>query len=308
MFLTIKRIIKAGFINFWRNGFVSLSSVVVMVITLFVIGSLIFLNAMLKQSLELIKDKVDVNAYFVTTANESSIMAVKQSLEALPEVSRVDYISRDQALQNFRDRHQGDEVELQALDELGDNPLRASLAIKAKDPSQYETIATFLNDNENAVSPNGSSIIAKINYNDNRVAIDRLTQIIDAIAKFGLAVTVTLVVTSIIIVFNTIRLAIYIAREEIAVMRLVGASNAYIRGPFVFEGIMYGIIAAIITLLVFYPLTLWLGSSTQAFFGGVNLFTYYTMHFGPIFLTIVGAGILLGAISSYLAVKKYLRM
>jgi cell division transport system permease protein len=110
------------------------------------------------------------------------------------------------------------------------------------------------------------------------------------------------------IVFNTIRLAIYIAREEIAVMRLVGASNAYIRGPFVFEGMMYGFVSGIITLLLFYPITLWLGPKTEAFFGNINIFTYYAANFPQVFGTILGAGILLGAISSFLAVRKYLRV
>lgn len=308
MLLATKRIIKAGFVNFWRNGFVSLSSMIVMVITLFVIGSLIFLNAMLTQSLEVLKDKVDVNVYFVTTADESAITHVKQALEALPEVESVVYTSRDDALAKFRERHKDDEVELQALNELSDNPLRASLSVKAKDPSQYGRIAAFLADDQSAVSQNGSSIIAKINYTDNQVAIERLTAVIHAIEKFGFIVTITLVAASVLIVFNTIRLAIYVAREEIAVMRLVGASNAYIRGPFVFEGMMYGFISGTVTLLAFYPFTLWLGPRTEAFFGNVNLFTYYTDNFGSIFLTIIGSGIILGAVSSFLAVKKYLRV
>jgi len=116
-----------------------------------------------------------------------------------------------------------------------------------------------------------------------------------------------LVVISVIIIFNTIRMAIYISREEISIMRLVGASDAYVRGPFVFEGMMYGIISAVITLVLFYPIALWLGPYTQQFFGDINLFMYYTSNFGIIFLSIMGTGVFLGALSSYLAVKKYLR-
>lgn len=308
MFLLLKRIIKAGFVSFWRNGFVSLSSIIVMTITLFVIGSLIFLNAMLDASLGALKDKVDVNVYFVTTAAEENILSVEQSLEALPEVKQVVYVSREEALARFKDRHRDDEVELQALEELGDNPLRASLSVKATSPDQYERINSFLETDQTTLSSDGESIIAKVNFVDNRVAIERLTDVIGAIESFGLALTISLIVASIIIVFNTIRLAIYIAREEIAVMRLVGATDAYVRGPFVFEGVMYGFIAAIITLISFYPLTLWLGPATQTFFGNINLFTYYTTHFDTIFLTIMASGMALGALSSFLAVKKYLRV
>lgn len=303
-----KRIVKAGFINFWRNGFVSLSSIIVMTITLFVVGSLIFLNALLDAALDTLKDKVDVNVYFLVDAPEEAMLAVRDSVEALPEVERVVYVSREDALARFKERHADDEVELQALEELGDNPLRASLSVKAVDPNQYERINSFLETDDAALSTEGGSIIAKINFNDNRAAIERLGEVIAAVETFGLALTVTLVMASIIIVFNTIRLAIYIAREEIAVMRLVGASDAYVRGPFVFEGIMYGFIAAVVTLISFYPLTLWLGPATHLFFGNINLFTYYTTNFGPIFLTILGAGMALGAISSFLAVKKYLRV
>jgi len=308
MFLAFRRIIKTGFVNFWRNGFVSVSSVVVMTITLFVIGSLIFLNAMLQSSLTLLKSKVDVNAYFVIDAPEESILSVKSTLEKLDEVAQVTYTSRDEALARFRERHADDEIELQALDELGQNPLLASLAIKAKDPSNYGRINEFLQTDQSTLSKDGKNIIAKVNFNNNKAAIEALTRLIHGIERFGLVVSVVLTALSIVIIFNTIRMAIYISREEISVMRLVGASDAYVRGPFVFEGIMYGLIAAIITLVAFYPLAIWLGPLTQQFFGNINLFVYYTSHFGQIFITITLTGIFLGALSSFLAVKKYLRV
>lgn len=308
MLLTFRRIVKSGFVNFWRNGFITFAAIIVMVITLFVIGSLIFVNAMLSASLEQIRDKVDINVYFVPEAAESDIIAMQDRLEGLAEVEAVEYVSRQEALARFRERHENDQVALQALEELNENPLRASLRIKATDPSQYEKIDAYLEEDSEAVSPDGTPIISRTNFTDNRTAINRLTDIIDSMEKFGLALTITLVAASIIIIFNTIRLAIYTAREEIAVMRLVGASNSYIRGPFVFEGIMYGFISAVITLILYYPITLWLGPSTQTFFGNINVFTYYTQNFGSIFVTIFVSGVLLGAISSFLAVKKYLRV
>ncbi|MBP9760163.1 MAG: ABC transporter permease [Candidatus Pacebacteria bacterium] len=308
MFLSFRRIIKTGFVNFWRNGFVSVSSIVVMTITLFVLGSLFFLNALLDSSLTTLKEKVDVNAYFVIDAPEERILDIQKQLESLPEVARVEYTSRDIALEKFKERHAEDAIELQAIKELGDNPLLASLSIKAKDPSQYGRISTFLETNESTLSKDGASIIAKVNFKDNRVAIEKLQQVIQGIEVFGLVLSSALIAISIVIVFNTIRMAIYISREEIAVMRLVGASDAYIRGPFVFEGAMYGVIATLITLVSFYPLAIWLGPATQNFFGNVNLFKYYTQHFGQIFLTLMATGMFLGALSSFLAVKKYLRI
>ena len=308
MFLSIKRIIKTGFISFWRNGFVSTSSVVVMTITLFVIGSLIFVNEMLQTSLSILKDKVDINAYFVMDAPEESMMSVKTSLEQLDLVERVTFTSREEAEARYRERNKDRQIEIQALNELGTNPFLASLAIKAVDPSHYESIAEFLQTDVSTVSKEGVPLIAKVNFFDTKNSINKLLSVTRAIEAFGLAVSVTLMVVSIIIVFNTIRMTIYMSREEISVMRLVGASDMYIRGPFVFSGVMVGVISATITLILFYPLAIWLGPGTQAFFGDFNIFIYYTQNFGKMLLIILLTGVMLGGLSSFLAVKKYLRV
>lgn len=302
-----RRIVKAGFFNFWRNGFVSLSSVVVMVVTLSVICGIFFLTAILNNTLTELKDKVDINVYFVTNAGESEILSIKKELENLPEVAEVKYTSREQALQSFKDKHANDEITLQALSELGDNPLGATLNIRAKDPSQYEGIAKYLS-GETALSANGNKIIDKVNYFQNKTAIDRLSRIIDSAGRLGFATTLILSIISVVITFNTIRLAIFISKDEISVMRLVGAEQGYIRGPFMVAGILYGAVAAIITLILFLPITYWIGGQTSNFFVGLNLFTYYLHNFGEFFLIIVGSGAVLGAISSGLAVRKYLKV
>ncbi len=241
MWTTLKRIFTAGAQNFFRSGAVSFATVLIMTVTLVIIGTLIFLSAILSNTLATIQDKVDVNVYFVTDAQEGDIMTVKKQLEALPDVASVAYTSRDQALTDFRTRHAGDELTLQALDELGENPLGASLAIKANNPSQYEGIVDFLNDDPNLTQA-GASIVDRINYYQNKTVIDRLTNAIHATQQAGLAIVILFGVASVIIMLATIRLAIYTSRDEIAVMRLVGASNAYIRGPFIVTGIMSGIL------------------------------------------------------------------
>jgi cell division transport system permease protein len=302
-----KRVVKAGFINFWRNGFVSLASLLVMVITLFVIGSVIFTNVILTASLEQIKDKVDINVYFVTTAVENDILAIKTSLENLPEVRAVTYISQAQALADFKERHKNDEFTLQALDELKDNPLGATLNIKAREPSQYQGIVDFLS-TDNISQKDGVPIIDKVNFNQNKTAIDTLSRLIDSGQRIGFVLSIAFIAASIMITFNTIRLAIYSSREEIGIMRLVGASSKYVRGPFVIVGIMYGIISALIAMALFYPLTFYFGRMTQNFFGGVNIYGYYIQNFGEIILVLLGAGIVIGAVSSFLAVRRYLRI
>lgn len=308
MWISAKRIMRSGFFSFWRNGFVSLSSVLVMIITLFVITGTIFLGAILNASLEEIKNKVDINVYFVRTAPEEDILALQKSLETLPEVKTpVEYVSREDALADFRQKHQDDQFTLQALDELGENPLGASLNIRAKEPSQYEGIAGFLK-SKSVLSKDGTSIIDKVNYYQNKTAIDTLTRMINSANRLGLILTLFLVFVSILITYNTIRLAIFMSKDEISVMRLVGASTMYIRGPFVVSGAIYGVVSGFITLILFFPITLWLGNATAEFFVGLNVFSYYIENFAQIFLIVIFSGAAIGAISSFLAVRKHLKI
>jgi len=306
IWINIKRILKSGFFGFWRNGFVSLSSVFVMIVALGVLGSIVFANEIMNTTLRTLQSKVDVNVYFLLTAEESDILTLKSKIEALPETQEVVYVSREQVLQSFRDRHTNDAGTIGALDELDENPLGAVINIRAKETSQYESISKFLS-GDGALLSDGQNIIEKINYNQNKVAIDKLTSIIESAKSIGLFVMIILILMSILITFNTIRLAIYIAREEISVMKLVGASSMYIRGPFVVGGILYGAIAGVITLALFYPVTVWLGKEASHFFIDFNIFDYYVSHFFQIALLVLGAGIAMGAVSSFLAVRRYLR-
>ena len=305
MFTALRRVAKSGFINFWRNGSVSVASVLVMAVTLFSIGILLFTGAVLQSSLDAVKSKVDISVYFITSATEQQVLAVKTNLQALSEVASVTYISADQALSDFETRHQGDQLTLNALSELGGNPLGAELNVTAKDPSQYAAIAQYLSSSD---GQSGSSIIDQINYYQNATAIERLSAIISTARLLGLLVIILFAIISALIIFNTIGLAIYNAREEISVMRLVGASNSYIRGPFVIEGLMYGFCAAIVALVLLYPLAYWLGPYTVSFFSGLNLFSYYMQNFGQFFLILCATGVGLGGISSFIAVRRYLKV
>lgn len=303
---SFKRIVSSGAKNFARSGAVSFATVLIMTVTLVIVGFLIFLSALLTHTLTLVEDKVDVNVYFTVDAAESDILAIQDDLEALPEVATVTYTSRDQALEEFRTRHANDQLTLQALEELGENPLGASLAVKAHDPSQYEAIVNHLAGD--AASASGLDIVDRINYYQNKSVIDRLTNAIKTMEKAGLFVVILFAGASVIIALATIRLAIYTAKDEIAVMRLVGASNMYIRGPFIVAGILSGIVASVIALVLFYPATWYAGNALSSWLGGFNLFTYYTNNFVMVFGILVGSGILIGALASWLAVRRYLRV
>ncbi len=304
--MIIKRMLVAGGKNFVRGDAVSAATVLIMTVTLTIIGSLIFLSALLSFTLDTIKEKVDVSVYFVTTASEQNILAVKNQIEKLPQVASVTYTSAADALTAFRARHASDQLTLQALDELGGNPLDASLAVLAKDPSEYESIVNFLEASP-ALSAGGTSIVDRINYAQNKDVIDRLALAIRATREIGFAIVILFALASILIAFATIRLAIYTAKEEIAVMRLVGASNIYIQGPFIVTGIINGVIASTLVLLLLWPATWYAGIKTAGWFGGFNIASYYGSHFTFIFLILMGSGIVLGAVASVLAIRRYLK-
>lgn len=305
MLIHAKRIIRSGWHSFVRSGFTSIASILIMTITIFVITSLIFVQAALNSSLNDIKEKVDVTIYFVPGAEETSIKKVEESLVKLPEIKSITYTSAEEALSNFKDKHSNDYLTLQALDELSDNPLGASLNIKANDPSQYESIAKYF-ESDNALSKGALTIIDKIDYHQNKIVIDRLTSIIKGAKSLGFAVSLVLIIISIIITFNTIRLIIYMSKDEISVMKLVGAGSKYVQGPFIVSGVLVGISASILTILIFIPVSIWLGNHMTDFIG-INLYQYYKSNFLQLFVIMLGSGVLLGSISSFFAISRYLR-
>lgn len=305
MITAFRRVVKAGFVGFWRNAYVSLASIFVLTIALFVIGATMFLNQLLGTSLATLQSKVDINVYFVPDAPLEEIDRIKAAVEALPDVAEVKFTSREDALAEYRERNKDNTIALQALEELDENPLGANLAIQAKETSQYESVARFLDEQRELEQPQ-TPVIDEINFARNKDSIDTLTSIIKATERASFIILGILLIAAVLITFNTIRLAIYTSREEIAIMRLVGASNMFIRGPFMLQGIMYGFISGVLALLLFYPLLVWVGPRTAAFFE-LNLFDYYLVHFGEIFGVLVGIGVVLGLVSSTLAVARYLR-
>jgi cell division transport system permease protein len=306
MLTSFKRVFSAGATTFSRSGLVSFATVLIMTATLVIIATLMLLSAVLSNTLAAIENKVDINVYFTTSAQEGDILSVKSKLETQSNVAKVTYTSAEQALEEFRARHADDQLTLQALDQLGENPLGASLSIKATDPSQYASIVNYISNDANI--PGGTGIIERVNYYQNKTVIDRLTQAIATTQKAGFAIVLLFAIASVIIAFATVRLAIYSSRDEIAVMRLVGASNSFIRGPFIVAGIISGILAALITMILYYPVTWYAGQKLASWLGGFNIYTYYISHFPIIFLVLVGSGVLLGGVASFVAVRRYLRI
>ncbi|HDH31733.1 MAG TPA: ABC transporter permease [Candidatus Wolfebacteria bacterium] len=302
MFTALSRIIKYGIQGFWRNGWLSTTTILIMVLALIVFEGLIIFNVLTKTALQTVQDKIDISVYFKIETPEDDILKTKKSLESLTEVKEVEYISRDKALTIFQERHQEDKLISQALEELEGNPLEASLNIKAYDPKEYESIAGYL-DNESL-----KSLISKVTYAQNAVVINRLAKIIDTSEKGGLILTFLLAFIAIVVSFNTIRLAIYSNREEIGIMRLVGASNSFVRGPYVVEGIIYGLIAGCLSILIIAPAIYFIASHIEVFVSEINLWNYFTSNFVVFLGYQILFGISLGIISSTIAIRRYLRI
>lgn len=306
MFTALRRIFRTGFITFWRNAFVSLSSIYVITITLFVVGVTIFVDQILDQSFKIVQEQVDINVYFDKDAPEEEIEAVERMVKAMQDVDKVIYTPKEEILQKYRDENRNNETGLQVLEELGDNPFGGSLTILAHDISQYKSISASLEAYKNREAT--VSIIEKISYYDNQEAISTLEKIKSVIEGANFIVKVFLGSMTILITFGTIRLVIYTAKEEIAIMRLVGASNMFIRGPFMVQGVMYGLISGILALLLLYPLLRKMGAVTEDYFDGFNVLTYFLENITQISLTLIGIGVVLGLVSSILAVTRYLKV
>ncbi len=301
MFTIISRIFHFGFKNFWRNGWLSTATVAIMTLAAIGFLGLIIFGVVTHAAASAIQDKIDISVYFNTNTSEDEILNIQQSLEGLSQVASVDYISQDQALATFQQNHASDPTVSQAINELDANPLEASLNVKAKDPSQYGAINDYLS------SPDLAPYIDTISYAQNQDVINRLAAIVRDVSIGGWILTVFLALVAGLVMFNTIRLAIYSNREEIGVMRVVGASNSLVRGPFVVEGMLWGLIAAFISIIVFAPILYFVSPYLNEFIPGLNIFQYFYMHIIQLFLYELLFGVVIGGLSSFWAVRRYLK-
>jgi len=300
MLTSIYRVIKSGWVSFWRNKWLSSAAISMMALAILGLSGLVLTNVLIDSLSRNLEDKIDISVYFKLSAKEADILDLRSNLIKLPEVRNIEYISTDEALEKFREKHQDNSVLMQSLDELDSNPLEASLNIKAQQASQYESIAGFFNQGDY------TQIIDKINYLENKAVISRLTAITGGIRRVGLIILLVLALLAVLVSFNTIRLTIYSARKEIRVMKLVGASNWFVRGPFIIEGALYGVIAAFISLLILYPLVWYISPKLTGYLPGTDLFYFYQSNFIILFLLQILAGVALGTASSLVAIRRYL--
>ncbi len=307
------RIIKNGFKGFWRNLWLSTAATLVLVITLLIFSILIILYGVTNYTVNTVKERVDISVYFKSNITEPSILKIKDQLETSPIIKEISYTSAETALKEFKDSHKNDPAIISALEELTENPLQATLHVKAKDLTFYPQIAEELN------SDKYKTYIDKVNFEDNRKVIERLGKTLDFIIALGVVLATVFAIIAILVIFNTIALTVYNRKEEIEIMRLVGATNWYIRGPFVIEALLYSITATLITGLVFVPVFIKVmpqiiayvspEASTVNFFSlSTTVYNLPVSNYWILLIFQICSAIILTVISSLLAMRKHLKI
>lgn len=296
------RIVVAAWKHFVRNIWLSLTTIFVLLLAMLSVNVLVGVNALLTNAVGLLEDKVDVSVYFKADTAQGVLDQAKFFVMGLPQVRSAELIPAEQALEAFKRRHAGDEATLSALNEIDGNPLGATLIVKAKRTSDYAFLLEALQ------NPQFNFAIESKNFENHEDAIQRVRLIGQSVRSFGIGLIAVFAVFSVLIVFNTIRVAIYTQREEIGVMRLVGASNAFVRWPFVLEGLLLAGIAMVLATGIVGVVVTWLEPHINPFFDGHSgLVEYFILHAQQLIL-IQGAGLGgLVALSSWAAVGKYLR-
>ncbi len=298
----LKRTFNEGLNNFYRNGWLSFATVSVLAISLYIISVTMILGVTSNIVLTNIQDKINISVYFNSDVEEAKIQEIKNTLVGYQEIRSIDFVSKEQALEQFKKVGNNNPSISQALEEIGENPLLSSLVIKAKTPDQYDIISKAI------TSSSFSTDINRVDYEENKAAIERLITIIKLVEQVGITLGIVFVFIGILITFNAIRLTMYAHKQEFEIMRLVGASNTYIRMPFIFEGIFYGASSAVTVMIALFATSKFLAPITQGSISGGDIVDFYLGHFFVIFGLLLVSGIILGTVSAAIAIKRYLKI
>jgi cell division transport system permease protein len=298
--LSFLRIIKFSLQDIGRNIWLSFVTVTILILALFSVNLLITVNVVTGAAVDSIKEKVDVNLYLKTDAGENEITALKAEVSNLPQVKAVDYISKAAALDSFRVKHENNPEIIDALRELGKNPLSPVLIIKAKSIDDYDSLLTALNKID-------SDIIESKNFDNHKSILEKINSISHKINQVGIFVSLIFILVTILVVFNAIRVAIYTHRKEIGIMKLVGASNSFVKAPFLISGIIYAALGTVIIIAVYYPFLTILQPYLETFFidYDINMISYFNSHFISIFGLEFLAAAFINALASFTAIGRY---
>lgn len=298
--LSFLRVIKFSLQDIVRNIWLSVVTVVILILALFSINLLLIVKVVSSMTIEAIKEKVDVSLYLNTDADENRIATLRAKLSGLAQVKEVNYISKQAALESFREKHKSDPEILAALRELGRNPLSPTLIIKPKDINAYDELIANINKIDD-------DIIESRNFDDHKMMLNKINSITNKISEGGLFISLIFVLITLLVVYNSVRVAIYTHRREIGIMKLVGASNWFIRAPYLFSSLIYTLAGVIFIIILIYPFLSLLQPYLETFFSGYNLniISYFNNNFIYIFGLEFLAAAFINILASLVAVGKY---
>jgi len=301
--LSLYRIIKFSFQDIARNIWLTLVTITILLLALFSINTLMTVRLISDNAVSAIKEKVDISLYIRPETPESEIMALKAQLTNSERIKNVLYVSKQSALETFREKYKNNQAVLAALKELGRNPLSPSLTIISQN---FEESNLLINELKMLESP----IIESRDFSDNTVILNKINSITKRVNEVGLFIISIFILTSLLVVYNAIRVAIYTHRQEIEIMRLVGASNFFIYMPFIFSALVYALLSVLIIISVFYPFLTLLQPYLEVFFMGynVNILSYFVSNFWLVFGLQFLAVLFINVIASLFAVRKYARV
>lgn len=302
MLISLKRVIRNGYRNFSRNLALNSAAVFIMSIVVFLITMLFIFNLASKILLSSVQEKVDISIYFKTDVSVEDILEIKSNIAKIPEVKEVEYVSKEQALEKFIEKHKEDPIIMESLTEIGENPLIASLAVKAHNAFQYGEIAKFLEDNLY------KDLVDRVDYYQRKPVIEKIFNITSGINQGGILFSIVLGAIAFLIGFNTLRIAIHNCSEEVSIMRLVGASNWFIRGPFLIQGIIVGVLSALFAFLTVFLVSFAIDLKIKMIAPDISFFNLFLSNFWMIVLIQLIIGIGLGIISTMAAIRKCLKV
>ncbi len=302
MFTNFIRIFRFALTDFSRNKGVSIAAIFVLVVTIMLCTGLLFFQGFSQYLISQIQDKIDVTAYFKEGAEEQDILSARDQILKMPDVKSVEYVSQDQALQNFNEKHKGNEVLSQALEEVGVNPFLPSLNIVTGSTAKYDEVSKALQANPY------KDLIDSVDFSQKKDIIDKVFSVASGVNLFGILLSLIFIIIAILVVFNTLKLAVDSSKEEISTMKIVGASNWFVRGPFIVQGAIYGAIAFlfcfVISVLAFYFIT----PQLEIMLPGFSAISYFFSNLWLFIFLQLGFGAGLGMISSFIVVRKYLKV
>lgn len=302
---TFLRVIRYAFQNVWRNLWLSLITVSLMTFTLLSMNLVVALGLVADRAIAYVEDKVEVSVYFKQDVPLERVTTASGFLRGLEQVRDVGVITSEEALERFKARHADDPTILASLGEIGHNPFGPTLVVKAHAPADFPFIMEALE------HPQFAADVRETDQNDYQGVIDRIRATTDRVKAFGAGLAATFLLIALLIVFNTVRLGLVIHREEIGIMKLVGATSAFVRAPFLIEAVILSFAATLLTAAIVVPSAAAIDPSLGAFFDGVatvDLLGYYRRE-GLALFALQGALLaLVSMLATGFAMRKYLKV